>query len=128
MNIEIKDVSETRKSLVVTLDQAEVAAEHQAVIGEISKQARLPGFRPGKAPASMIIQRYGKEIGDELKQKVEANPLDHQARFDLAVALNSKGKRAEAVDNLIEIVRRDRKWNDDGAFAWSLPQEISPQA
>ncbi len=72
MNIEIKDVSETRKSLVVTLDQSEVAAEHQAVIGEITKQARLPGFRPGKAPAAMIIKRYGKEIGDELKQKVLA--------------------------------------------------------
>ncbi len=72
MNIEIKDVSETRKSLVVTLDQAEVAAEHQAVVSEISKQARLPGFRPGKAPASMIVKRYGKEIGEEFKQKVLA--------------------------------------------------------
>ena len=70
MNIEIKDVSETRKSLVVTLDQAEVAAEHKAVVGEISKQARLPGFRPGKAPAAMIIKRYSKEISEEFKQKV----------------------------------------------------------
>ena len=56
MNIEIKDVSETRKSLVVTLDQAEVAAEHQAVVGEISKHARLPGFRPGKAPANLVLK------------------------------------------------------------------------
>lgn len=70
MNIEIKDVSETRKSLVITLDQAEVAAEHKAVVGEISKQARLPGFRPGKAPAAMIIKRYSKEISEEFKQKV----------------------------------------------------------
>jgi putative thioredoxin len=51
----------------------------------------------------------------ELEQKVAANPLDHQARFDLALAFNSKGQRAEAVDQLIEIVRRDRKWNEDGA-------------
>jgi putative thioredoxin len=51
----------------------------------------------------------------ELEQKVAANSLDHQARFDLAVALNSKGRRQDAVDNLIEIVKRDRKWNDDGA-------------
>jgi putative thioredoxin len=51
----------------------------------------------------------------ELEKKVAANPLDHQARFDLALALNSKGQRAEALDHLIEIVRRDRKWNDDGA-------------
>ncbi len=50
-----------------------------------------------------------------LEQKVAANPLDHQARFDLALALNGKGRRQEAVDNLLEIVKRDRKWNDDGA-------------
>jgi putative thioredoxin len=51
----------------------------------------------------------------ELEKKVAANPLDHQARFDLALAYNAKGQRAEALDRLIEIVRRDRKWNDDGA-------------
>jgi trigger factor len=70
VNLEIKDVSETRKSLVVTLDQAEVAAEYQTVIGEISKQARLPGFRPGKAPATLVVKRYAKEIAEEFKQKV----------------------------------------------------------
>jgi putative thioredoxin len=51
----------------------------------------------------------------ELEQKVAANPLDHQARFDLATALNASGNRAEATNQLLEIVRRDRKWNEDGA-------------
>jgi putative thioredoxin len=51
----------------------------------------------------------------ELEQKVAANPLDHQARFDLATALNAAGKRREATHHLLEIVKRDRKWNDDGA-------------
>src|SRR6201990_1511229 len=51
----------------------------------------------------------------ELEQKVAANPLDHQARFDLATALNAMGKRGEATAQLLEIVKRDRKWNDDGA-------------
>ena len=51
----------------------------------------------------------------ELEERVRANPLDHQARFDLAIALNAKGKREEAAQHLLEIVRRDRKWNDDGA-------------
>ena len=69
------------------------------------------------ARAALELAEQAQSVGplDELKQKVDANPLDHQARFDYAVALNSKGKRADAVDNLIEIVRRDRKWNDDGA-------------
>jgi putative thioredoxin len=63
------------------------------------------------------LAEQAKALGpmSELEQKVAANPLDHQARFDLALALNSKGDREQAVDQLLEIVRRDRKWNDDGA-------------
>jgi putative thioredoxin len=69
------------------------------------------------ARAALELAEQAKSVGPigELEAKVKANPLDHQARFDLAVAMNSKGRRREAVDNLIEIVRRDRKWNDDGA-------------
>jgi putative thioredoxin len=69
------------------------------------------------ARAAIDLTEQARSVGpiDELERKVAANPLDHQARFDLAVALNSKNRRQEAVDHLIEIVRRDRKWNDDGA-------------
>jgi putative thioredoxin len=69
------------------------------------------------AQAALDVAEQAKSVGPiaDLEQKVAANPLDHQARFDLAVALNAKGKRQEALDHLIEIVRRDRKWNDDGA-------------
>ena len=70
MNVQLNNVSPTRKSLVVTLDPSEVDAEHQAVVGEIAKVARIPGFRPGKAPAAMIAKRFSKEIGEEFKQKV----------------------------------------------------------
>ena len=69
------------------------------------------------ARAALELVEQAKSVGPigELENNVAANPLDHQARFDLAVALNSKGRRQEAVDNLIAIVKRDRKWNDDGA-------------
>jgi len=69
------------------------------------------------ARAALENAEQAKSLGPltELEEKVIANPLDHQARFDLAVALNAKGKRAEAVNHLIEIVKRDRKWNEDGA-------------
>jgi putative thioredoxin len=69
------------------------------------------------ARAALELVEQAKSVGPiaELEQKVAANPLDHQARFDLAVALNGKGQRPEALDHLIEIVRRDRKWNEDGA-------------
>ncbi len=69
------------------------------------------------ARAALEVAEQANSVGPvgELEKKVAANPLDHQARFDLAVALNAANKRQEAVDHLIEIVRRDRKWNDDGA-------------
>jgi putative thioredoxin len=69
------------------------------------------------ARAALDVAEQAKSVGpiSELEQKVAANTQDHQARFDLAAALNANGKRKEAVDNLLEIVRRDRKWNDDGA-------------
>jgi putative thioredoxin len=69
------------------------------------------------ARAALELADQAKTIGPvaDLEQKVAANPLDHQARFDLALALNSKGRRHDALEQLVAIVKRDRKWNDDGA-------------
>jgi putative thioredoxin len=69
------------------------------------------------ARAALELAEQAKSLGPiaELEQKVAANPLDHQARFDLALALNGKGQRHDALEHLIAIVKRDRKWNDDGA-------------
>ncbi len=69
------------------------------------------------ARAAIELAEQSKSVGpiNELEQKIAADPKDHQARFDLAIALNAGSKRAEAVEHLMEIVKRDRKWNDDGA-------------
>jgi putative thioredoxin len=69
------------------------------------------------AQAALQLAEQAKAVGPltELEQKVAANPLDHQARFDLAVALNGKGRRLDALEQLVAIIKRDRKWNDDGA-------------
>jgi len=47
--------------------------------------------------------------------KLEADPKDHQARYDLAMALDAAGDRDGAVAELLELVRRDRKWNEEAA-------------
>lgn len=67
--------------------------------------------------ASIDLAEQAQAVGPvtELEQKVAANPLDHQSRFDLATALNAIGKRVEATEQLLAIVKRDRKWNDDAA-------------
>nr|WP_205512606.1 thioredoxin [Rhodopseudomonas sp. BR0M22] len=71
-----------------------------------------------KAVQAMIdLAEQAESLGPiaELEQKVAADPLDHQARFDLAIALNAADRREDATTHLLDIVKRDRKWNDDGA-------------
>jgi putative thioredoxin len=69
------------------------------------------------AQAAIDLAEQAKSVGplNDLEAKVTANPTDHQARFDLAVALNAAGKRTEAAQHLLDIVKRERKWNDDAA-------------
>lgn len=52
---------------------------------------------------------------DELKIAVDANPDDHQARYDYALALYGGGQTEEAIDELVEIIKRNRTWNSDAA-------------
>ena len=56
-------------------------------------------------------------LGDPvaLQARIEGDTDDHQARFDLALIAQARGHRAEAAGHLLEIVKRDRSWNDDGA-------------
>ncbi|HEX3653942.1 MAG TPA: thioredoxin [Rhizomicrobium sp.] len=67
--------------------------------------------------AEVKLREQAAQAGDttELRAKLEANPDDHQARYDFALALDAKGDRVGALDALLEVVRRDRNWNDQAA-------------
>jgi putative thioredoxin len=69
------------------------------------------------ARAALELAEQASNVGDlaGLEAALAKNPHDHQARFDLAVALNAEGRRTEAADHLLEIIKADRNWNDDGA-------------
>jgi putative thioredoxin len=84
---------------------------------EMAPQGKANDPALAGARAALELAEQAASLGDlaDLQRRVEANPADHQARFDLALGLNARGKRKEAVDQLLEIVRRDRSWNEDGA-------------
>ncbi|HSZ12146.1 MAG TPA: thioredoxin [Rhizomicrobium sp.] len=67
--------------------------------------------------AELKLREQAADVGDlaGLRAKIEADPNDHQARYDLALALDAKGDREAALNELLESVRRDRKWNDEAA-------------
>lgn len=129
MNVQLNSVSDTRKSLVITLDPGEVDAEHQAVVADFAKQARIPGFRPGKAPAAMIVKRFGKDIGDEFKQRVVAkayrSALEKEKLEVLSVVNVEQGAIEPGVSATVTVavdVRPEFTLPDyDG-----LPTEIAP--
>ncbi len=82
----------------------------------------VPEGKENEAPivaarAALELAEQAATLGDTagFEAAIAANPNDHQARFDLALALAASGKQEEATDALIEIIKRDRTWKDDGA-------------
>ena len=67
--------------------------------------------------SALELSEKAAQAGDlaPLQAAVDANPKDHEARYNLALALYAAGQTVEAIDALIEIIRQDRSWNDDAA-------------
>jgi len=95
-----KDLKQAREIL------AKVPAEH-------ANHADVAAARTGLELAEAGAKAAGAI--DELKARLERDPKDHQARLDLASALFAAGERDAAIDQLLELVRRDREWNDQAA-------------
>ncbi len=106
------------------LDQAETLLS--AAPAAIAKAKELDAAR-----AQLELARQAANAGPEaeLRAAVDANPADHQARFDLAAALLAAGNTAEAVDQLLELFRRDREWNDGAAKSqlFTIFEALKPQ-
>lgn len=106
------------------LDQAEglIAAAPAA----IARSKELDAVR-----AQLELARQAANAGPEaeLRTAVDANPNDHQARFDLAAALLAADNAQEAVDQLLELFRRDREWNDGAAKTqlFTIFEALKPQ-
>ncbi len=70
MDIKIQVTNPTRRSVTVTIPAAAVATSEKEVVKGFTREAALPGFRPGKAPEAIVRQKYGKNIADEISQRL----------------------------------------------------------
>jgi putative thioredoxin len=77
--------------------------------------AEKPAFASAKAALELAEQSAQAGPISELTARVAQNPQDHQARLDLALALHADGQDEAAADALLDIIRRDRTWNDEAA-------------
>jgi len=92
------------------LEQAEAVLN-----GAPAEIAQTPELETAYAQLELAKQAANSGPIGDLRSKVEENPEDHQARFDLAQALYASGAAEEAVGELLEIFRRDREWNEGAA-------------
>lgn len=92
MNVSVTDLSTTRKELLVNVTGEEIAAEEQRLIQEFKQHAKLPGFRPGKAPDSIVRLRLRKQLQEELNRQML------QKVYEEAVSKNESFKVFEVVE------------------------------
>jgi len=92
------------------------AEQAQAVFDTIPEAARKGAdYTSLAAELKLLTEAAALSETDELAAAVDKDPDNHQARYDLAIALNAEGKRVEAAEQLVALMKRDRTWTDDGA-------------
>jgi putative thioredoxin len=110
-------------------DQAQEALGQ--VPAKIAEHADIAGAR-----SALMLATEGREAAAGMaafQARLDADPADHEARYELATALNATGKQEEAAAALLEIIRRDRSWNEGAARlqllkffeAWGLTEPVT---
>jgi len=94
-------------------DEDQAAHALSQVPAKIAEHAEIAGARSALALAAEGRKAAG--LLGEFERRLAADPMDHAARYELATALNSLDRRAEAADALLTIIRADRTWNEDAA-------------
>jgi putative thioredoxin len=101
------------RSLMALGDEDQARAALEQVPEKIAEHAEVTGAR-----SALALAEEGRKARDQLgvfQDRLAADPSDHQARYDLATALNAMDQREEAADALLEIIRRNRTWNEEAA-------------
>ena len=111
----------------ITLGELDRAAELLAAVApDMAKSKEVEAAR-----AQLELARQAAKAGPvaELRGAVEADPANLQARFDLALALHANGDVEAAVDELLDLFRRDREWNEGAAKAqlFTIFEALKPQ-
>src|SRR5687767_11488597 len=99
MKTEFTDVSDTQKTLTIEITSDVVDAEINRVAKGYTKQAKIPGFRPGKVPTSVVKQRFKSEILNDVMHGLIPRAVDE--------ALQERGIEAVDTPNIKDVALRE---------------------
>jgi len=102
---------------LLKLGHAEDAEEAFADLADAELEDAALAQRRDRIKAVFALKEDASEAGDtaELLVRIDKDPLDHEARFDLALGYQGSGDLDKAAESLLAIIMRERDWNDDAA-------------
>jgi len=113
MNITVEKFPECKASIRVEVPREKVETQRAQITKVYHQSASIPGFRPGKAPAAMIARRYGKQIEQELRDRLTAEGYQ-------------EGSKKDGLEVLSPTDVKDPKFNDDGTFTFTVEVITAP--
>jgi trigger factor len=113
MNIVVEKLPKCIASLRVEISAETVASERNPIVRKYVTKARIPGFRPGKAPQAVVEKRFFKDIQEELFEKL--------IRDAYTKALEQESLK------LLDYGRPDATFHDDGSFTFSATLTLAPE-
>jgi len=113
MNITVEKFPDCKAAIRVEVPREKVESQRAQITKFYHQGASIPGFRPGKAPAAMIVRRYAKQIEQELRDRLTAEGYQ-------------EGSKQEGLDILSPTEVKDPQFNEDGTFTFIVEVITAP--
>jgi trigger factor len=80
LDVQVSDAGACKKHVTITIPRSEIDRQYEASLGTLQKEAQVPGFRPGRAPKTLVVKRFKKQVADQVKSTLLMETLDQVDR------------------------------------------------
>ncbi|WP_165070621.1 trigger factor [Paludisphaera rhizosphaerae] len=80
LEVQVKDAGACKKHITITIPRAEIDRQYEESLGSLQKEAHVPGFRPGRAPKTLVVKRFKKQVADQVKSALLMESLEQVDR------------------------------------------------
>ncbi|APW59315.1 trigger factor [Paludisphaera borealis] len=80
IDVQIDDAGACKKHVKITIPRAEIDRQFDESLGAFQKEAQVPGFRPGRAPKTLVVKRFRKQVSDQVKSTLLMETLEQVDR------------------------------------------------
>ncbi len=116
VNVKVEDAGTLRKKVTIEVEREKIDAKYNEMFGELSKSAMVPGFRIGHAPKRLIEKRFGKEVGEDVRNSIVSEALGAGLEQEKLQMVGEPELKIEEI-----------KIPDEGPLSFSFEVEVAPE-